>query len=145
MSRMQIELPVDLPFETTLDVRITEINYGGHVGNDALLGLLQEARIRMLATADFSEVSCGGPGIIMLDAAVIFKAEIFYGNKILIRTAFAEPSRIGCEIYYLVTESGTDRELARARTGIAFFDYAKRKIAPMPQPFRDRFFSGTGN
>lgn len=48
MPRVKVALPVSFPFTTQLPVRITDINYGAHLGNDALLGLLHEARIHFL-------------------------------------------------------------------------------------------------
>ncbi len=32
-----------------------------------------------------------------------------------------------------------EKEVARAKTGIVFFDYEKRKIAPLPKEFRTLF------
>ena len=48
MARVKLEIPELLPFATELEVRVGDVNYGGHLGNDALLGLLHEARIRFL-------------------------------------------------------------------------------------------------
>ena len=44
MARVKLDMEgVAFVFRTELDVRITDINYGRHVGNDAMLGLLHEA------------------------------------------------------------------------------------------------------
>ena len=48
MARIKLDLPERFPFSTELRVRITDVNYGGHMGNDSLLGLLHEARVRFL-------------------------------------------------------------------------------------------------
>ena len=37
-----------IAFTTTLDVRISDINYGNHLGHDSLISLLHEARMRFL-------------------------------------------------------------------------------------------------
>jgi acyl-CoA thioester hydrolase len=34
--------------------------------------------------------------------------------------------------------SSSQREVARGKTGIVFFDYAARKVAPVPANFRAR-------
>jgi len=49
MARSRIDLPDSFPFGIDIPVRITDINYGGHLGNDAVLGLVHEARIAFLA------------------------------------------------------------------------------------------------
>ena len=48
MSRIKLALPDRWTFSTELPVRISDINYGGHLGNDAVLALAQEARVRFL-------------------------------------------------------------------------------------------------
>ena len=44
MPRLTIELPGHRDFTTRVTVAIGDINYGGHLGNDAVLRLAQEAR-----------------------------------------------------------------------------------------------------
>ena len=46
MARVEIELPEQFPFATEIPIRISDINYGNHLGNDAVLSLAQEARVR---------------------------------------------------------------------------------------------------
>jgi len=45
MPRLTLDLPSQFIFSTVLTVRHNDINYGGHVGNDSFLSLMQEARI----------------------------------------------------------------------------------------------------
>ena len=49
MARIKLTLPENFNFSTNIEVRITDINYGGHLGNDSVLEIIHEARIRMLA------------------------------------------------------------------------------------------------
>ena len=44
MARLHIDLPEKFNFATELAVRVSDLNYGGHVGNDSMLTLMQEAR-----------------------------------------------------------------------------------------------------
>ena len=55
MPSVKIELPAAWSFRTELPVRITDLNYGGHVGNDALLAMIQEARVRWLGQFGWTE------------------------------------------------------------------------------------------
>ena len=71
MARIKLDLPEQFPFSTELRVRITDVNYGGHMGNDALLGLLHEARVRFLTQYGFSELNICGAGIIMADSVIV--------------------------------------------------------------------------
>ncbi|MFZ9695712.1 MAG: hypothetical protein ACO3AY_07565 [Chitinophagaceae bacterium] len=46
MSSIKSLLPVTFKYSFEIPIRITDINYGGHVGNDRMLTLAHEARIQ---------------------------------------------------------------------------------------------------
>ena len=63
MARVKLDLDgAAFVFRTELDVRITDINYGRHVGNDALLGLLHEARLRFWRISGFRKKTSAESG-----------------------------------------------------------------------------------
>ncbi|MCX7847168.1 MAG: thioesterase family protein [bacterium] len=136
MARVNIELPAMFPFNTELTIRITDINYGQHLGNDALLGLLHEARVRFLGAHGLSEKDVGGCGLIMADAAIVFKSQGRYGQRLRVSIAVVDPGPVGCDLVYLVSDANTGIEVARAKTGMVFFDYNRNKVARMPERFR---------
>jgi acyl-CoA thioester hydrolase len=139
MARMKIDLPQSFQFLTEIPVRISDINYGGHLGNNAVLALLQEARVQMLKQYGWSEIDIEGSGVIMSDAAVIYKSEAFYGEVLTIEIAITEIARAGCDFIYRMTNRTAGREVARAKTGMVFFDYATRKIVGVPERFKKAF------
>ena len=67
-----------------IPIRITDLNYGGHVGNDTILSLLHGARVQFLAHHGFKELEAAGVGLIMSDVAIEFKNELFYGDTLII-------------------------------------------------------------
>jgi acyl-CoA thioester hydrolase len=115
-------------------VRITDINYGGHLGNDSLLSLLHEARVRFLGHFGWSEADIGGVGILMSDAVLLYKAEVRYGETLTIEVGAAGLHSCGADITYRVVSRG--QEVARAKTGIVFYDYSLRRVARTPAPFK---------
>ena len=135
MARVRIELPEKLPFATELPVRITDINYGGHLGNDALLSMLHEARVRFLAHHGMSELDLGGCGLLMVDAAIAYRKEVFYGETLRIEVGVTDVQRSGCDFVYRVTKISSGEVAAEAKTGVVFFDYAERKIVRTPAKF----------
>ena len=66
----------------TYRIRVGDINYGGHMGNDKALLLFHDARLYFLEQHGFSESDIGGPGIIMGDAHVYYKKEVFRGDEL---------------------------------------------------------------
>jgi len=135
MARIKLELPEKFLFETEMCVRITDINYGGHMGNDASLSIIHEARMRFLKNYGFSEMDVGGVGIIMSDAVVCYKSESFYGDELVIQVAVGDVSDYGCDLFYKITNKLSGKEVVRAKTGIVFFDYPSKKIAKTPAAF----------
>ncbi len=83
MARIKIELPEKFLFRTEIPVRITDINYGGHLGNDSLLSIIHEARLRFLNHLGYSESNVEEVGIIMIDSAIQYKSEGFYGDELI--------------------------------------------------------------
>lgn len=135
MGRVKLEMPSVYPFRTELTVRITDINYGGHLGNSSVLGLMHEARVLFLKSSGYSEMDVEGFGTIMLDSVVIYKAQAFAGDTLLIEVAAGDFSRLGCDIFYRMTRKETGEEVVLAKTGIAVFDYAGQKRVSPPAAF----------
>lgn len=143
MARIRIEMPENYLFSTEIPIRISDINYGGHLGNDAVLSILHEARVRFLKQYHYTEMDIEGASLIMADSAVVYKAEGFYGDSIQVDVAVGDFNKYGCDIYYLLTNKETAVEMAHAKTGVVFFDYNDRRIRPVPEPFRARMLKIT--
>lgn len=134
MARIKIELPANFVFSTTIPVRITDVNYGGHVGNDSILSMLHEARMQLLSSRGYSELSLEGVSLIMADVAIEFKAELFYGEEVIASVAATEFSKVGFELYYKLEKEveGARKLVATAKTGMICFNYDTRKVAAVP-------------
>ncbi len=139
MPRLKIELPETFMFKTEMPVRVGDVNYGGHLGNDSLLTILHEARLLFLASKGMSELDAGGVGMIMSDAALSFKAEAFRGDLLEVDMAVADIGSAGFEILYKVSRRSDGKEIARASSSMVFFDYARRRIAKTPAKFLEAF------
>ena len=148
MARIKIDLPGNFSFTTIIPVRITDINYGGHVGNDTVLALIHEARAQYFAQLGYTELNMAGVGIIMSDAAIEFKNEIFYGEQIIASVAAGDFSKIGFDLFYKLekkTTEGKSVAVAFAKTGIICFDYAKKKIAALPDEVTQKLKAQTAH
>jgi acyl-CoA thioesterase FadM len=131
MPRVRVALPAAFPLTVELPVRITDLNYGAHLGNDALLGLLHEARVqflRHLGTVEFDPAT--KLGFIMADVAIEYKGEGFHGDVLHVQMAATEPGKYGFDLVYWV-KNQDGREIARAKTGMLCFDYNVRKLRPL--------------
>jgi len=139
MSRPRIDLPASFPFTTELPVRITDINYGGHLGNDKVLAIAHEARARYLATLGLTELAIGeGTGLIMADAAIEFRAETHYGENIRVSLSVMNIGRAGFDMVYLLEtfRAGSPVKVAAVRTGMVCYNYPGKKVVSIPKGFR---------
>ena len=134
MERIKINIPDHFTFSTNIKIRITDINYGDHVGNDSFLSLVHEARLQFLQSNGFSEMDVMGIGLIMADAGIEFKKEMVYGDTVKISVAATNFDRIGFDIFYLleVEKDGIKNITGKAKTGMMCFDYANKKKAALP-------------
>ena len=139
MARIKLELPKAFPFSTEIAIRISDINYGGHVGNDSVLSIIHEARVQFLMKHGFTEFNVDGAGIIMVDSVVVYKSESFYGEHALVEVAVDDIQKHGCDFFYRITEKESGREIARAKTSILFFNYEKRTLMEVPKKFATLF------
>ncbi|MBI2428987.1 MAG: thioesterase family protein [Ignavibacteriales bacterium] len=139
MPRVKLELPTEFHFTTEIPIRITDINYGGHLGNDSILSILHEARMRMLMEHGWTELNIEGIGTIMSDSVVVYKSEGFYGESLRVQLSVRDITKFGCDIYYLVRERESGRDVVHAKTGIAFYDYEQKQLSPVPEKFLEQF------
>lgn len=141
MARIRLVLPDLFQFETALPVRITDLNYGGHVGNDTVLSIIHEVRMRFLHSHGYTEMNFAGVGMIMSDVSIEFKSELFYGDIVQASVSIVEISKVSFDLYYKLEKelNGTRVAVAAAKTGMICYDYGKKKITPVPEEIKSRF------
>lgn len=138
MARIKIEAPEKVMASFYIPVRITDINYGNHLGNDAFVRILHEARMQWLHQYGYTELNIEGTGLIMSDLAVEFKNESFYGDVVEAKISAGEISRVGFELYYqlFAIRNNAHILLANAKTGMISYDYHAKKVAAIPDKLR---------
>ena len=136
MPRIKIGVPEKI-FDTAINipVRITDINYGDHVGNDSLVGIIHEARMQFLQQGGFpTELDIDGVGLIMSDLTVEFKNESFYNDIINVKIGTGDITKVSFELFYILTAIRNMKEvlIANAKTTMISFDYKSKKVVPIP-------------
>lgn len=134
MSRVKIVFPsYNSLYIAIIPVRIGDINYGNHVGNDAILSIIHEARMQMLSHYGYSEMNAAGNSMIMADVMIAYKAEAFYGDILYVKV-YAEEVSVNTFslLYHISTLRGEKTvDIAHAKTGMVCFNYETRRITPM--------------
>lgn len=138
MARIKIDLPKNFIFNTSLPVRIDDLNYGRHLANDRVLALAHEGRIRFFKSLGYTELDFAGTGLIMSDAAITFKAEAFQGDELLIEIGVTDLSKFGFDLIYRITDKENKHEVAIVKTGMVCFDYEKKKVTLIPTEAKEK-------
>ena len=143
MPRTKLSLPEHFSFTTEIPIRITDINYGGHVGNDSILSIIHEVRVQFLRHHGYQELDMIGVGLIMADVTIEFRSELFYGDILRASIAPAEFSRVGFDLYYKLEKQAGEKWIvaSNARTGMVCYDYKLKKIASVPKEAMNKLLS----
>ena len=119
MARIELRLPQSLPFTTEIDVRVTDMNYGSHLGNDAMLSLIHEARWRFFRSNGMTEGDVCGARLVLADAAIVYKKEAFAGDRLRFEVGVFDVALV-----------------AEAKTGLVFLDPASGRPIAVPDRIR---------
>ena len=134
MGRLKIELPEKLLTSVSIPVRITDVNYGNHVGNNSIVEIIHEARVQFLQHLGFTELNVAGTSLIMGELSVEFKNESFYKDVLDIKIFLGEITRVSFELYYEISVKRNDQKIiiALAKTGMVGYNYETRKVTSLP-------------
>ncbi len=135
--RIKLDFPEKTHFTTLLTVRISDINYGNHVGNDSIVSMIHEARVQFLQSLSYTELNIEGLGLIMSDLAVTYKKQLFYGDELAIAIAVADLTSKSFNLYYKIQVKETTAAIAK--TGMLCYNYALQEIANIPASFTRHF------
>lgn len=135
MGRVKNELQAEYEFSCDLELRVSDFNYVGHVGNSQLIGIVHEARIKLLKELGASEQNLGDgkTGLVIADITANFKAEVFPGDSVAVKSHIGDMGETGFRIFHCITAS--EKTAALIETGIVAFDYQARQRAQVPEGF----------
>ena len=146
-------------YSTDIDIRIGDINYGGHMGNDRYLLLFHEARLRFLRSIGCSEADIGeGVSLIMSEAHINYWGEVGYGDVLTAEVGVEELKSVRFTVTFTLRKKAdgaeadtaglkkegrssrpeTGRAVAGGYTVMAGFDYAGKKLAKIPESFKTK-------
>jgi len=135
MARIKLEVPKKFHFKTQMDVRIADVNYGNHMGNDALLSLIHEARIRFLENYRCKELDMFGVSLIMSDVGIQYKNEAYQGDVLQFEITAYDFSVTSFDLFYYVTRPVDNAVIAMAKTNMVCYNYSEKKMKDVPEEF----------
>jgi acyl-CoA thioesterase FadM len=144
MARLKLQLPEKFLQSIFIPIRITDINYGNHVGNHAIVEIIHEARVQFLQEKNFTELEVAGTSLIMSEILVEYKNESFYKDTLRVDLYCGEISKVSFELFYKISTKRNQEEIliALAKTGMVCYDYQLKKVAPIPKELKYILLSG---
>jgi acyl-CoA thioesterase FadM len=134
MARLKILFPTTSIGSIQIPVRITDINYGNHVGNNAIVEIIHEARMQFLNQHGFTEMDASGTSLIMSELCIEYKNESFYNDLLDIKIFAGEISRVSFELLYEISTKRKEISMvvALAKTGMVCYNYQIKKVESVP-------------
>jgi acyl-CoA thioester hydrolase len=144
MPRIKIPQLAQYSFSVDIPVRISDLNYADHVGNDSFLSIMHDARMLYLMSRGFSEMNVEGLGLIMADAGVEYKAQMKYGDLVTVEVGLDDFSSVGFDVYYRlsVLRDGQRKITGLGKTGMVLFDFHRQKMVPISDDLKARLKGG---
>ncbi len=134
MERVRLEFPeADIVHRHPLTVRVTDMNYGRHLGHDTLVSLLHEARIQALGALGLTEWDMGGYPSVVADLAVQYQSEARWPDALLVETAIPAPRGRALTVYHRVLHAEGGRPVATARLNLVLIDPAAGRPVAVPE------------
>jgi 4-hydroxybenzoyl-CoA thioesterase len=137
MPRATLQEQSNYEFQYNTTIHTRDLNYANHLGNDSVVGMLQDARVDLFKSLGYRELDLGDgkTGIIIGDLVVNFKAEGFLFEKLRIDCHINDISDKSFRIFYRIVKAQENTIIALAETGIVAFDYTTRQVAILPSNF----------
>jgi len=127
-ERVKFKIPHKEFFSWHTDLHVSHMNYGNHLGNDKVLTLCHEARVRWLKYLGYTELDIEGNGLIQTDSMIMYRAEGNLGDQVEIKISLGGCNSKVFHLYYSIHRMSDDTEIARVKTGMMHFNYQRKSI-----------------
>ena len=139
MTKEKIQLPDSCSFSTKIEIRTSDLNYGGHLGNAQFFEIIHEARIRFLNHFGLSEAKFYTGSLILSKALAEFKSQAFHGDVLIIKVVPEQFQRTSFDLLYKVENEATGKIVALFKTKMVCFNYQTETILALPPDFAKLF------
>ncbi|TNF67539.1 MAG: thioesterase [Gammaproteobacteria bacterium] len=92
-------------YQTEIDVRVLDLNMGGHLSNDKVLNYLTEVSERFLQSKGFKLTNINGCTLVFSASYIRFRKEVFYPEKLTVKLGIMEITKTRVFFYYSIENS----------------------------------------
>jgi len=119
-------------FKIDIAVRISDINYGGHLGHAELITITHQARLKFFSKFSLKEDDLGGAGIIVKCLSVQYNGEAFFDDVLHVSITITKIGKASCDFNYEITKNIERTPVASVFETVLFMNYKTRKLVRTP-------------
>lgn len=134
-SLKDFDFSVRPAFVTSMPVRFNDVNFANHLDYAALLEIIGNARSLFLNEHNTNELDIEGVGLITKSLNVEYISEAKFNDLLEVSVFVGDIRGVRANLYFSVKNLTNKTETARVCVGIVFYDYEKKKPAPVPEKF----------
>jgi acyl-CoA thioester hydrolase len=125
----------DYSFKYEVQVRIGDLNYGGHLGAAEMVSIIHDSRVHFFKSMEIAEINLGDgkTAMVIKDLVVNFRGEAFLDDVLIIGVDAEVEKDDEFRIYYRIKTK--KRLVALAETGVVSFNMLERKKRILPPEF----------
>jgi acyl-CoA thioester hydrolase len=139
LARIKIKIQGVHVFEIKDRLRVSDMNYGNHLGNDSVLSLFHNARLAWMESNNQNELNFHGKALIQHDTVINYKSEAFFNDEVLISVYIHDIDTKSFDFYFKMINIKNNKEIAIGKTGMTFFDYSLKKVSSTPTSFSELY------
>ena len=139
MARVKLIPLPSYRFKNEIEVRYTDVNMGGHLGNSQMAELIHQVRFLVLKGLGLNEANLGDgkTGLTVSDLVINYLKEGFPGDILLFETEIKDIDDKSFRMYHKVTKK--DKVVALAEVGLVAFSFFTRQTGQIPTEFKNLF------
>ena len=128
-------------FETKMSVRVSDLNYGNHVGHDKLISMIHHARLLFLNKNEFSEGNIGNNihqnkvGLIVAELSISYKNPLFLFDEILFQVYSGNIKNRSFDLITEIYNISNKKLIATCIVTCVAYDYSRNIPASIPETF----------
>jgi len=137
MARVKLAELKKYRFKHQIEVRYTDVNIGGHLGNSQMVELIHQIRYQVLKDLGLNEGNLGDgqTGLTVSDLVVNYLKESFPGDLLFFETDIQDFDQKSFRMYHRVSKR--EKLIALAEVGLVAFSFITRKSGQVPESFKE--------
>lgn len=141
MSKLDLKMPTNYPFNHEMVIRKTDISKDLHVSFATIMDIVFEGHLRFFKFLGYDIHDVHGLGLIFADASVVYRGELLADDVVKIEVGADNFFEKGCDLFFHLTKNSGKELVSDVKIRMLFYDYSLKKVVSIPEGFREKIES----